>query len=77
MGDSSNLETAQPTGSLTDWRMSFPNDSVGLNLFWVTDLVSESSLQFGLSELLWDDLSSLLFILEGRSLVNPINPETF
>ena len=48
LGDSlpelGNLEhTAQSAGSSIGWRMSFPSDSVGLNLFQAVPLTSASS----------------------------------
>lgn len=63
--------SAQPTGSSTSWRVSFPSGS-GLNLFWVTRPISassrmqvlESSLQLGFSESLL--YSSALFLSEGQ-----------
>lgn len=63
--------SAQPIGSSTSWRVSFPGDP-GLNLFRVTRLVSassrkqvlESSLQLGFSESLL--YSSALFLSEGQ-----------
>ena len=58
--------TTQPAGSSTDWRASFPIDSViGLNLFQAADWVSESSMQLD------------LFTLSGSILVNLVGFREF
>lgn len=75
MGDSSQKHSTQPAGSSTDWRVTFPDASVGLSLFWNfcllcffhTAWLISASFQLSLSE---SDLQpSLLFTLgEGEGL---------
>ena len=78
------MHTAQPVGRSTDWRVFYPSDTVGLNLFCTTELfaayfqdvglVLESYWQLGLPE---SGFQQSLLTLVERGLVKLVSFRNF